>query len=143
MNELYAWAQKSPTKQLVSLRLDRDVLAHFRSSGRGRQGRINAALSKALSAKPHTHRVSFDHLCRAQHGGRRHCEAERPGSLEIDDQLVASGRLSCSRIGLACVMITFVSAPRNARWRRLTEGGSTAKRFHGTVTLDAAGVGRV
>jgi uncharacterized protein (DUF4415 family) len=38
MNELYAWAQKSPTKQLVSLRLDRDVLAHFRSSGRGRQG---------------------------------------------------------------------------------------------------------
>jgi hypothetical protein len=31
-----AWAQKSPTKQLVSLLLDRDVLAHFRSSGRGR-----------------------------------------------------------------------------------------------------------
>jgi uncharacterized protein (DUF4415 family) len=37
----------------VSLRLDRDVVAHFRRTGRGFQSRINAALRKAakLSAE--------------------------------------------------------------------------------------------
>jgi uncharacterized protein (DUF4415 family) len=46
-------AQKAPTKQLVSLRVDRDVLAHFRATGPGWQARINAALRKAakLGAK--------------------------------------------------------------------------------------------
>ena len=34
-------------KRAVSLRLDPDVLAHFRRSGRGWQSRINAALRKA------------------------------------------------------------------------------------------------
>src|SRR4051812_14363030 len=34
-------------KQPVSLRLDPDVLAHFRRAGRGWQGRINAVLRKA------------------------------------------------------------------------------------------------
>ncbi len=34
-------------KRPVSLRLDPDVLAHFRRSGRGWQGRINAVLRKA------------------------------------------------------------------------------------------------
>jgi uncharacterized protein (DUF4415 family) len=39
---------KLPTpKEPVSLRLDPDVLAHFRRSGRGWQGRINAVLRKA------------------------------------------------------------------------------------------------
>jgi uncharacterized protein (DUF4415 family) len=39
---------KLPTpKQPVSLRLDPDVLAHFRRSGRGWQSRINAVLRKA------------------------------------------------------------------------------------------------
>ena len=37
---------KNP-KRPVSLRLDPDVLAHFRRSGRGWQGRINAILRKA------------------------------------------------------------------------------------------------
>ena len=37
----------STPKQPVSLRLDPDVLAHFRRSGRGWQGRINAVLRKA------------------------------------------------------------------------------------------------
>lgn len=37
---------KSP-KQAVSLRLDPDVVAHFRRSGRGWQSRINAVLRKA------------------------------------------------------------------------------------------------
>ena len=39
--------QKAPTKQLVSLRLDRDVIEHFRASGEGWQSRMNAALRKA------------------------------------------------------------------------------------------------
>lgn len=43
--------QKAPTKQLVSLRLDRDVLAHFRKTGRGWQARINATLRKAAGLK--------------------------------------------------------------------------------------------
>ena len=34
------------SKNAVSLRLDPDVIAHFRSSGRGWQSRINAALRK-------------------------------------------------------------------------------------------------
>lgn len=34
-------------KQSTSLRLDPDVLAHFRRNGRGWQSRINAALRKA------------------------------------------------------------------------------------------------
>lgn len=37
---------KSP-KNAVSLRLDPDVVAHFRRGGRGWQSRINAALRKA------------------------------------------------------------------------------------------------
>jgi uncharacterized protein (DUF4415 family) len=38
--------QKSPTKTLVSLRLDADVLERWRSTGPGWQSRINAALRK-------------------------------------------------------------------------------------------------
>jgi uncharacterized protein (DUF4415 family) len=34
-------------KTLISLRLDPDVIAHFRASGPGWQGRINDALRKA------------------------------------------------------------------------------------------------
>ena len=36
--------QKAPTKQLVSLRLDPEVIQHFRAGGEGWQSRINAAL---------------------------------------------------------------------------------------------------
>lgn len=39
--------QKAPTKQQVTLRLDRDVVDKFRATGRGWQGRINEALKKA------------------------------------------------------------------------------------------------
>jgi uncharacterized protein (DUF4415 family) len=35
------------THQAVNIRLDRDVLAHFRATGPGWQSRINAALRKA------------------------------------------------------------------------------------------------
>jgi uncharacterized protein (DUF4415 family) len=34
-------------KEIVQLRLDPDVLVHFRATGRGWQSRINAALRKA------------------------------------------------------------------------------------------------
>jgi uncharacterized protein (DUF4415 family) len=42
-------AQKAPTKQLVSLRLDPDVIAHFKAQGAGWQTRINKALRKAMA----------------------------------------------------------------------------------------------
>ena len=39
--------QKAPTKQLVSIRLDQDVVAAFRAQGEGWQKRINDALRRA------------------------------------------------------------------------------------------------
>lgn len=39
--------QKSPTKQQVTLRLDRDVVERFRATGEGWQRRINDTLRKA------------------------------------------------------------------------------------------------
>jgi uncharacterized protein (DUF4415 family) len=46
--------QKAPTKQLVSLRLDRDVIGHFRARGPGWQRRINEVLRKAARLGPKT-----------------------------------------------------------------------------------------
>ena len=43
--------QKAPTKALVSLRLDQDVLDKFRAGGSGWQGRINEMLRKAVGLK--------------------------------------------------------------------------------------------
>ena len=43
--------QKAPTKQLVSLRLDPDVVEHFRATGPGWQVRINSALRRAAKLK--------------------------------------------------------------------------------------------
>lgn len=40
--------QKAPTKQLVSLRLDQEVLERFRARGPGWQGLINEALRKVV-----------------------------------------------------------------------------------------------
>jgi uncharacterized protein (DUF4415 family) len=39
--------QRQPTKRLISLRLDPDVIDHFRARGKGWQARINATLRKA------------------------------------------------------------------------------------------------
>lgn len=39
--------QRAPTKRLISLRLDPDVIDHFRARGKGWQARINATLRKA------------------------------------------------------------------------------------------------
>lgn len=40
--------QKRPTKRLISLRLDPDLIEHFRARGPGWQARINATLRKAV-----------------------------------------------------------------------------------------------
>jgi uncharacterized protein (DUF4415 family) len=42
---------KSPTKKLVSLRLSREVIAHFKSTGPGWQSRIDQTLLKAVKRK--------------------------------------------------------------------------------------------
>jgi uncharacterized protein (DUF4415 family) len=44
-------AQRAPTKKLVSLRLDQEILQHFKDGGPGWQSRINAALQEAISRK--------------------------------------------------------------------------------------------
>ncbi len=41
--------QKTPTKQLVSLRLSPEVLAHYKASGPGWQTRIDQALKRAVA----------------------------------------------------------------------------------------------
>ena len=43
--------QKAPTKQQISLRLDRDIVEHFRKRGAGWQRRINDTLRKAVKLK--------------------------------------------------------------------------------------------
>lgn len=40
--------QKAPVKEKVTLRLDADILAHFRRDGKGWQTRLNDALRKAV-----------------------------------------------------------------------------------------------
>jgi uncharacterized protein (DUF4415 family) len=40
--------QVAPTKVLVSLRLDRELVERLRESGRGWQGRVNEMLKKAV-----------------------------------------------------------------------------------------------
>ena len=42
---------KSPTKKLVSLRLSREVIEHFKSTGAGWQSRIDETLRKAVKRK--------------------------------------------------------------------------------------------
>ncbi|MHB8286134.1 MAG: BrnA antitoxin family protein [Caulobacteraceae bacterium] len=41
--------QKTPTKTQVALRLDPDIVAHFKAGGRGWHSRINAALREAMA----------------------------------------------------------------------------------------------
>ena len=40
--------QKAPTKAKVTVRLDADIVAYFRGTGRGWQTRLNEALRKAV-----------------------------------------------------------------------------------------------
>lgn len=43
--------QRTPTKVAVNIRLDADVVAAFKATGKGWQGRINAALKSAVKRK--------------------------------------------------------------------------------------------
>ena len=43
--------QKSPVKERVGLRLDSEILAHFRSTGAGWQSRINDILASHIAAQ--------------------------------------------------------------------------------------------
>lgn len=43
--------QKSPTKTQVTLRLDTDIVEHFRENGPGWQTRINRTLRRAMGEK--------------------------------------------------------------------------------------------
>ncbi|MFC3131633.1 BrnA antitoxin family protein [Microbaculum marinum] len=43
--------QKAPTKVQTTLRLDQDVVEHFRAGGRGWQTRLNDALRRVVEAE--------------------------------------------------------------------------------------------
>lgn len=43
--------QKAPTKELISLRIDRETAAAWRATGPGWQSRMNAVLRKAVRKK--------------------------------------------------------------------------------------------
>lgn len=43
--------QKTPTKELISIRLSPEVVEYFRSTGDGWQGRINGVLSRYVRRK--------------------------------------------------------------------------------------------
>lgn len=43
-------SQKAPTKEMISLRLDQDVLERWRATGPGWQSRINDALRRLAAA---------------------------------------------------------------------------------------------
>jgi uncharacterized protein (DUF4415 family) len=45
-------AQKTPTKERITIRLSRDVLGQFRSSGPGWQGKVDDALRSWLKRHP-------------------------------------------------------------------------------------------
>jgi uncharacterized protein (DUF4415 family) len=49
--------QKTPTKEAVSLRLDRDVVEHYRAKGPGWQTEINKVLRKLVKAEAETVRL--------------------------------------------------------------------------------------
>jgi uncharacterized protein (DUF4415 family) len=50
--------QKSPTKELISLRVDRDVAAAYRSTGRGWQTRANEALRSYIKGERDSRRTT-------------------------------------------------------------------------------------
>lgn len=44
-------AQKTPTKESTTIRLSREVIEHFRTSGSGWQGRIDQALKEWIATR--------------------------------------------------------------------------------------------
>jgi len=70
--------QKSPTKELVSLRVDRDIVAAYRYTGSGWQKRANEALRVYAKKSGLTVRASLSRRgVRAPAGARRRRKASR------------------------------------------------------------------
>ena len=67
--------QKAPTKQQVTLRLDRELLAHLRRGGRGWQTRLNDTLKRLVSRG---------------YGRRRVLSAQDPGAPLRPQRRIAS-----------------------------------------------------
>ena len=44
----YRGPQRALTKERITIRLDKDIVAHFRSQGKGWQSRLNAALREHI-----------------------------------------------------------------------------------------------
>ena len=53
-NELFAIAvrKRNLPKERITIRLDADIAAHFRATGKGWQTRLNAILRRAVAAEP-------------------------------------------------------------------------------------------
>lgn len=62
--------QRAPTKELISLRVDRDVVTAYRSSGPGWQARANEALKAGLARRAARSRHRATKPVRARHGTR-------------------------------------------------------------------------
>jgi uncharacterized protein (DUF4415 family) len=69
--------QKTPTKELVSLRVDRDVVAAYRATGSGWQKRANEALRVYAKKRGLTGRSLSHHGTTALARGRRRRTASR------------------------------------------------------------------
>src|SRR5262245_16224579 len=65
--------QKTPTKEMISLRVDRDVVAAYRATGPGWQARANEAL-RAYAPKTRSTRRSH----KTSRGAARTVTAKRP-----------------------------------------------------------------
>jgi uncharacterized protein (DUF4415 family) len=59
--------QRAPTKELISLRVDRDVVVAYRSSGPGWQARANEALRAGLAKRTQRSRRRATKPARAGH----------------------------------------------------------------------------
>ncbi len=61
--------QKKPTKEPVYLRLDREVVEHFRAMGPGWQTKVNEALRESIHERTHTVARSGKQMPRAASSG--------------------------------------------------------------------------
>ena len=68
----YRGPQKSPTKELVSLRVDRDIVAAYRATGSGWQKRANEALRVYAKKSGFTERGSLSRRGTTVPAGARH-----------------------------------------------------------------------
>ena len=60
--------QKAPTKTLVTMRLDQDLVAHLKATGSGWQTRVNQSLRASMMSRPTIKRSAVSK--KARKGGR-------------------------------------------------------------------------